>query len=221
MAVYPAALPTIPDDGTWNHSQVAREVEAICTELGINPRGTQTNVAGRFTAAESRITAVEGATTTAGVEVASAQLTTDYNILGQTSNTTFTDIGLSMAVAAQTRAYNVTFTGTFIVVTGASFTATKLAACIVRIVDSGVTAVADVSQFPVVMTQAGAFTYTAKFYLVGRIAAGQAATTWKAQARIGSPAIDAQVTSLAIYAGTEAPGGGVSRKPAQLQAITV
>jgi hypothetical protein len=222
MATYPAALPSIPDDGTWNHAQVAREVEAIATELGTNPRGSQTNVAGRFTAVEGRVTAVEGATSVAGVEVASAQLTTDYNILGQTSNTTWTDIGLSIAVGAQTRAYNLIVSCSFVAVTSGTFAPTKAVYPALRIVDSGVTVVAETSQFPIIMVSASV-TYITKGYLLGRIPAGQAATTWKVQARNGISTPDAQVTSLAVYAGTAlaTPGGGVTRNPCQLSAITV
>jgi hypothetical protein len=222
MAIYPAALPTIPDDGTWNHAQVAREVEAVATELGVNPSGTQTDVTARFVAAEGRITAVEGATTTAGVEVASAQLTTDYAILGQAAgNTTWGDVsGLSIAAAAQTRAYDVTLTCTFVLTTNSSFAGPKYLGASVRIVDSTVSTILEVSQIPLITIASGVTTLFAKGYFMGRVAAGQAATTWKVQTRL-SATPDANIASVAIYAGTEAATTGVSRRPALLQAITV
>lgn len=206
-----ADVPTVPGLATIN------------TELGADPSGPQATVAARFTVVEDRVTAVEGATSTAGVEVGSAELTVDYDILGQAGgNTVFADVGLSIAVPAQTRAYNAWFGCTVVIATNASFAGPKYLSAVFRIVNSGVTEVLDVSQIPVIIPVSGAGTYFAKALIKGRVAAGRAATTWKVQARL-SPVPDANVTTFAVYAGPAlgAPAGGVSRAPATLQAVTV
>lgn len=51
MANYPGAIPSIPSDGSWTHDQVADEIEAIATELGVNPAGGAADVAARLAAA--------------------------------------------------------------------------------------------------------------------------------------------------------------------------
>jgi hypothetical protein len=224
MAVYPAAIPTIPDDGTWNHSQVGAEITAVATELGTNPRGSQSTVAARFTTVEGRVTAVEGATGTAGVEVGSATLTSAYSIYSQTSSTTWTDIGLSIAVPAQTRAYTLIFSASVAVtLTSSAWTAPKYGAFLLRIVDSGVTVEAVSNQFPVALTVNGAANYFFPAYLMMRVAAGQGATTWKVQAKEFNLHGDAQVSQIAVNAraalGT--PGTGVSASPAVLLATTI
>jgi hypothetical protein len=204
MAVYPAAIPTIPDDGTWNHSQVGAEITAVATELGTNPRGSQSTVAARFTTVEGRVTAVEGATGTAGVEVGSA------------SSTTWTDIGLSIAVPAQTRAYTLIFSASVAVtLTSSAWTAPKYGAFLLRIVDSGVTVEAVSNQFPVALTVNGAANYFFPAYLMMRVAAGQGATTWKVQAKEYNLHGDAQVSQIAVngragharHGGVGQPGG--------------
>jgi hypothetical protein len=223
MAVYPAALPTIPDDGTWNHSQVGDEIEAVCAELGTNPSGAQSDVAARFTTVEGRVTAVEGATGTAGVEVGSATLTSAYSIYSQTSSTTWTDIGLSIAVPAQTRAYTLIFSASVAITLTVAWTAPKYGAFLLRIVDSGVTVEAVSNQFPVALTVNGAANYFFPAYLMMRVAAGQGATTWKVQAKEFNLHGDAQVSQIAVNAraalGT--PGTGVSASPAVLLATTI
>lgn len=222
MAVYPAALPTIPDDGTWNHSQVGDEIEAIALELGTNPSAAFTDVTARFTAAEARITTVEGATTTAGVEIGAATITTDWDIKNQSGgNQTWTDVtGLSIAVAAQTRAYDILFSCTFVATVNSSFVGPKMTGVNIRICDSAATTVVETSQIPIIFPVSGALTLFAKGYFMGRVAAGQGATTWKLQTRTNATP-DTNMTAVAIFAGTDAANTGVTRRPALLQAVTV
>lgn len=224
MSTYPLAIPTIPDDGTLNHSQVGAELVATMTELGVNPSGAQTDVTGRFTTVEGRVTAVEGLTSTAGVEVASASLTTAYSIYSQAVSTTWTDIGLSIAVPAQTRAYTLIFSASVVVgLTATTWTAPKYGAFLFRIVDSGVTVEAVSLQFPVALTVNGAANYFFPAYLMMRIAAGQGATTWKVQGKEFNLHTDAQVNQVAVNARAAlgSPGTGVSASPAVLIATTL
>lgn len=55
MPQYPAAIPSIPGDGSWTHGQVADEVESVMSTLGTNPQGTHLTVRARVEAAETAI----------------------------------------------------------------------------------------------------------------------------------------------------------------------
>lgn len=220
MAQYPGTVPVIPADGSWTHGQVVDELNAALTALGVNPRGAQADVAGRLTVHESRLGTVEAATSLAGVEIGAATLATVYDIKNQAQVATFTDIGLTLAVPAQTRAYNITFSCNVALATSASFVAPKYASAVFRIVDSAVTTVCDVGQFPIIPPVAGAQSIFVKALMTGRVPPGQPATTWKVQVR--AQALDAQISSFQTYTGPlAAPAGGVSLSPALLQAVTV
>jgi hypothetical protein len=224
MAInYPASIDPIPGNSTLMWDDVGDYVVKIATELGINPSGAQADVAARLGVVDDRLTAVEGATSAAGAEVGSATLTSPYSIYQQASSTTWTDIGLSIPVAAQTRAYTVQFSCVVVVTLVSTWTIPRFGAALFRIVDSGVTAELVSQQFPVALPVKAANTFFIPAYLWARVPAGRAASTWKVQAKEFNIKSDASFSEVAVNGGAllPTPGAGVSASPAFLLATTI